>query len=57
MFRWRLCFGKEAGRKLPATSKHYNSSEVVATIGDKKITGEMLRKRMEPLFYLNAKLL
>ena len=48
-------FGKEAGRKLPATSKHYNSSEVVATIGDKKITGEMLRKRMEPLFYLNAK--
>ncbi|UWD50484.1 peptidylprolyl isomerase [Clostridioides difficile] len=47
--------GKEAGRKLPATSKRYNSNEVVATIGDKKITGEMLRKRMEPLFYLNAK--
>ncbi|EQI96254.1 hypothetical protein QQO_0283, partial [Clostridioides difficile P3] len=29
------------------TSKHYNSSEVVATIGDKKITGEKYRKSNE----------
>ena len=47
--------GKEVGRKLPATSRHYNSSKVIATVGDSKITGEQLKRRMEPLFYLNAK--
>ncbi|OMK82654.1 hypothetical protein BER37_002310 [Clostridioides difficile] len=55
MFRWRLCFWQRSWKKIACYFKHYNSSEVVATIGDKKITGEMLRKRMEPLFYLNAK--
>lgn len=47
--------GKEVGRKLPATSKHYNSSKVIATVGEEKITGEQLKKKMEPLFYLNGK--
>lgn len=48
-------YGKEVGRKLPATTKSYSSSKVIATIGESKITGEDLQKRMEPLFYLNGK--
>lgn len=47
--------GKEVGRGLPATSKSYSSSKVMATVGEHKITGEDLAYRMEPLFYLNGK--
>lgn len=47
--------GKEMGRKLPATNKSYPSSKVMATVGDTKITGENMQKKMEPLFYLNGK--
>jgi parvulin-like peptidyl-prolyl isomerase len=47
--------GKEVGRKLPATSKNYSSSKVMATVGDVKITGADLAKKMEPVFYLNGK--
>ena len=47
--------GKETGRKLPATSKSYGSSKVIATVGDEKITEKDLKYRMEPLFYINAK--
>lgn len=46
--------GKDAGRKLPATSKNY-SSKVIATVGDTKITEKDLEKKMEPLFYINGK--
>lgn len=48
-------YGKEQGRKLPATAKHYSSNKVIAKIGDTKITGENLQKKMDPLFYLNGK--
>ena len=47
--------GKEAGRKLPATSKKYSSSKVIATIGDAKITEKELKQKMEPVFYINGK--
>lgn len=48
-------YGKNVGRTLPATTRTYNSNKVVATVGDTKITGEQLRERMEPLFYINGK--
>ena len=47
--------GKNVGRNLPATTKTYNTSKVVATVGDTNITGEQLRQKMEPLFYINGK--
>lgn len=47
--------GKETGRKLPATSKSYNNSKVIATVGDTKITEKELKYRMEPLFYIFGK--
>lgn len=47
--------GKEVGRRLPATHKSYSNKKVVATVGDSKITGEQLKNRMEPVFYLNGK--
>jgi len=47
--------GKEAGRKLPATSKRYSSSKVLATVGDTKITEKELKQKMEPVFYINGK--
>lgn len=47
--------GKEAGRKLPATSKSYSSGKVMATVGETNITGADIAARMEPLFYLNGK--
>ncbi|RDY26913.1 peptidylprolyl isomerase [Romboutsia weinsteinii] len=43
--------GKDAGRGLPATAKNYSSSKVLATVGDVKITGEQMQKKMDPLFY------
>ncbi len=47
--------GKSVGRSLPATTKSYNKSKVVATVGDTKITGEDLKYRVEPWFYMNGK--
>lgn len=47
--------GKNVGRKLPATHKNYSDNKVIATIGDTKITGKELEKKMEPLFYINGK--
>ena len=47
--------GKNLGRTLPATTRTYNANKVIATVGDTKITGEQLRQRMEPLFYINGK--
>lgn len=43
--------GREVGRNLPATHKYYSKSQVLATVGDEKITGEDFSKRMEPLYY------
>ena len=48
-------YGKSVGRTLPATSRKYSANKVIATVGDTKITGEQLRQKMEPLFYINAK--
>ena len=48
-------YGKSVGRTLPATSRKYSSSKVVATVGDTKFTGEQLRQKMDPLFYINGK--
>ncbi|CEP92385.1 peptidyl-prolyl cis-trans isomerase [[Clostridium] sordellii] len=47
--------GKQKGRTLPATSRHYSSNKVVATVGDVKITEKDLKNRMEPIFYMNGK--
>ena len=47
--------GKNVGRNLPATTRKYDANKVIATVGDTKITGEQLRQRMEPLFYINGK--
>ena len=43
--------GIDVGRKLPATHKSYTKSQVLATIGNIKITGKDFSKRMEPYFY------
>lgn len=43
--------GLNEGRTLPATHKSYTKSQVLATVGDVKITGEDFSKRMEPYFY------
>ena len=43
--------GMDMGRTLPATHKSYNKSQVLATVGDVKITGADFAKRMEPYFY------
>ena len=43
--------GKEVGRSLPATHKYYSKSQILATVGDEKITGEDFSKRMQPLYY------
>lgn len=43
--------GTDVGRSLPATHKSYTKSQVLATVGDVKITGEDFAKRMEPYFY------
>ncbi len=43
--------GTDVGRGLPATHKSYTKSQVLATIGDVKITGDDFAKRMEPYFY------
>ena len=43
--------GKEVGRSLPATHRHYSKSQVLATVEDVEITGDNLAKRMEPYFY------
>lgn len=43
--------GIDMGRTLPATHKSYNKSQVLATVGDVKITGADFAKRMEPYFY------
>lgn len=48
-------YGKSVGRTLPATSRNYSTSKVVATVGDTKLTEEQLRQKMEPLFYINGK--
>lgn len=48
-------YGKSVGRTLPATSRNYSTNKVIATVGDTKLTGEQLRQKMEPLFYINAK--
>ena len=42
-------YGKSVGRTLPATSRKYSSSKIVATVGDTKFTGEQLRQKMDPL--------
>ncbi len=47
--------GKEKGRTLPATSRHYSDNKVIATVGDVKITEKELKNRMEPIFYMNGK--
>lgn len=46
--------GKEVGRTLPATHRDYSKSQVLATVGDIKITGEDLSKKMEPYFYIQG---
>ena len=43
--------GTDVGRNLPANHKSYTKSQVLATIGDVKITGSDFAKRMEPYFY------
>ena len=43
--------GRDVGRLLPATHKSYPKSQVLATVGDVKITGGDFAKRMEPLYY------
>ncbi len=43
--------GTDVGRSLPATHKNYNKTQVLATVGDNKITGKDLARRMEPYFY------
>ena len=43
--------GTDVGRSLPATHKNYNKTKVLATVGDNKITGKDLARRMEPYFY------
>lgn len=43
--------GMDMGRTLPATHKSYNKSQVLATVGDVKITGADFAKKMEPYFY------
>ena len=48
-------YGKSVGRTLPATSRNYRSNKVISTVGDTKLTGEQLRQKMDPLFYINAK--
>ena len=48
-------YGKSVGRTLPATYRNYSSNKVIATVGDTKLTGEQLRQKMEPLFYINSK--
>lgn len=47
--------GKEKGRELPATSRHYSDNKVIATVGDVKIKEKELKERMEPMFYMNGK--
>ncbi len=47
--------GKEVGRSLPATSKSYSSSKVIATVGDSKITEKDLSQKMEVLFFMRGK--
>ena len=47
--------GKEQGRELPATSRHYSNNKVIATVGDVKIREKELKQRMEPMFYMNGK--
>lgn len=46
--------GIDVGRSLPATHKSYTKSQVLATIGDVKITGDDFAKRMEPYFYYHG---
>lgn len=48
-------YGKSVGRLLPATSRNYSSNEVIATVGDTELTGEQLRQKIEPWFYINGK--
>ena len=48
-------YGKSVGRVLPATSRNYSANKVVATVGDTKLTGEQLRQKIEPWFYINGK--
>ena len=48
-------YGKSVGRVLPATSRNYSANKVVATVGDTNLTGEQLRQKMEPWFYINGK--
>ena len=43
--------GTDVGRNLPANHKYYTKSQVLATVGDVKITGSDFAKRMEPYFY------
>lgn len=43
--------GTDVGRNLPATHKSYTKSQVLASVGDVKITGADFSKRMEPYFY------
>ena len=47
--------GKEQGRTLPATSRHYSENKVIATVGDTKIKEKELKNVMNPLFYMNGK--
>lgn len=47
--------GKEHGRDLPATSRHYSENKIIATVGDTKIKEKELKNVMEPLFYMNGK--
>ncbi|MBQ6632438.1 MAG: peptidylprolyl isomerase, partial [Romboutsia sp.] len=48
-------YGKSVGRLLPATTRNYSSNKVIATVGDTKLTGEQLRQKIEPWFYINGK--
>lgn len=47
--------GKEQGRDLPATSRYYSETKIIATVGDTKIKEKELKNVMEPLFYMNGK--
>lgn len=47
--------GKEHGREMPATNRHYSDNKVIATVGDVKIKEKELKQRMEPMFYINGK--